>query len=262
MADGVKMAGLFLIPLAAVLVPVLIGQYYGIYRQKKFPASKEVPAGAVAGAALALLGFMLALTFQIASNRFNARKEKLLEQVTHLRTTYLRAGLIPEPFRSNSKKYITEYVDLSVSLSADSSRLNEVLSRSQQLLDSLWSYAETLSQLDRSSESYALFISSVNDVIDAHHQRITLALEYRVPVVVLWVLFLVEFLSMLVFGYQIGLTGRPSFKLTLLLAITFAVVMMLIYVLDRPEAGLAPINQKPMQTLEKQLHGMQTGVVP
>jgi hypothetical protein len=130
------------------------------------------------------------------------------------------------------------------------------------LLDSLWSYAETLSQLDRSSESYALFIASVNDVIDAHHQRITLALEYRVPVVVLWVLFIVEFLSMLVFGYQIGLTGRPSFKLTLLLAITFAVVMMLIYVLDRPEAGLAPINQKPMQTLEKQLHGMQTGVVP
>ena len=256
MADAFKIAGLFLIPLCAVLVPVLIGQYYGIYRQKKFPASKEVPVGAVAGAALALLGFMLALTFQIASNRFSARKEKLLEEVTHLRTTWLRAGLIPEPYRSNSKKYVVEYVDLAVALTSDPSKLNQILSRSQEVLDSLWSYAEALAQQDRSSEAYSLFTSSVNDVIDAHHQRITLALEYRIPVLVLWVLFIVEFISMLVFGYQIGLTGRHSFRLTLLLAITFAVVMMLIYALDRPEAGLAPINQKPMHTLHQELHGM------
>ena len=262
MADAFKIAEMFLIPLFAVLVPILIGQFYGIHRQKKFPASKEVPVGAMAGAALTLLGFMLALTFQIASNRFSARKEKLLEQVTHLRTTYLRAGLIPEPYRSSSKKYIIEYVDLAVAITADPSKLNQILSRSQQVLDSLWSYAEALAQQDRSSEAYSLFTSSVNDVIDAHHQRITLALEYRIPIVVLWVLFIVEFLSMLVFGYQIGLTGRHSFKLNLLLAITFAVVMTLIYALDRPEAGLAPINQKPMHTLQKQLHGTQIGQVP
>ncbi len=259
MTDAVKIVGMFLIPLLAVLVPVLIGQYYGIYRQKKLPASKEVPVGAVAGAALALLGFMLALTFQIASNRFSARKEKLLEEVTHLRTTWLRSGLIPEPYRSNSKKYVVEYVDQAVALTADPSKLNQVLSRSQQALDSLWSYAEALAQQDRSSEAYSLFTSSVNDVINAHHQRITLALEYRMPNVVLWALLIVEFLSMLIFGYQMGLTGRQSIKLNLLLAATFAVVMMLIYALDRPEAGLATINQKPMHTLHQELHTGQAG---
>ena len=107
-----KIAGLLLTLILAVLLPILIGQYYGLRRQMKTPERKEAPVGSVVGAALGLLGFMLAFTFQIASNRFTDRKEKLLEQVTNLRTAYLRSGLIPEPYRSNTKKNVVEYVDL------------------------------------------------------------------------------------------------------------------------------------------------------
>ena len=38
------------------------------------------------------------------------------------------------------------------------------------------------------------------------------------------------------------------------MAIVFAVVMFLITALDRPEIGLAKINQKPLFTLQTQLH--------
>jgi hypothetical protein len=41
-------------------------------------------------------------------------------------------------------------------------------------------------------------------LVDAHNQRITIALEYRIPVAILWVLFIIEFLSMFTFGYQSG----------------------------------------------------------
>ena len=61
-------------------------------------------------------------------------------------------------------------------------------------------------------KSYALYTSSVNDLIDAHHQRITFALEYRIPVAILWVLFIVGFLSMLAFGYQFGVSGKGSLQ--------------------------------------------------
>ena len=244
---------LFLIPFIAVLAPILIGQRYGIYRRKRTPDRKDTQVGSVAGAALGLLGFMLAFTFQIAANRFEARKEKLVEEVTNLRKTYLRSGLVPEPYRSNTKKLIVEYVDMAAGFGSDYSKLNHALSRSQQILDTLWRYAEALSEQDRSSEAYALYTSSVNDLVDAHNQRITFALEYRIPVAILWVLFIIEFLSMFVFGYQFGISGKGSYRLNLLLATIFAVVMFLIFALDRPETGLTPLSQKPMQSLQQQL---------
>jgi hypothetical protein len=44
----------------------------------------------------------------------------------------------------------------------------------------------------------------------------------------------------------------------MLLAVMFSVVMFLILSLDRPETGLAKLNQKPLITLQKQLHVMQS----
>jgi ABC-type multidrug transport system fused ATPase/permease subunit len=256
-----EIAGMFLIPLMVVLVPIFIGQRYGQYRSKKSAEMQQTPVGAVVGAAFGLLAFMLAFTFQIAANRYDARKELLLDEVTNIRTTYLRAGLIPEPFRSETRKQLVEYVDLRVELSKDASRLTPALARSQQILDRFWNYSEKLGELDRSSENYALYISSVNDLVDNFNQRITMSLEYRIPVAILWVLFVIAFLSMLALGYQFGISGKGSFRINLLLAVVFSVVMFLILSLDRPETGIAKLNQKPMLTLQKQLQVMQQNVV-
>jgi len=246
---------MFLIPFVSVMIPILFGQRYGQYRKKKSAEVQLAPVGSVVGAAFGLLAFMLAITFQIAANRYDARKELLLKEVTDIRTAYLRAGLVPEPYRSSTKKFLVEYVDLRVDLANDAAILNAGLSRSQQILDSLWKYAEALAEQDRSSEVYALYTTSVNDMIDAYNQRITVSLQYHIPGAVLFVLFIISFVSMFVLGYQFGISGKGSFRLIILLSIIFAFVMFLILALDQPEKGLATINQKPMFTLQQQLHG-------
>jgi hypothetical protein len=253
-------ATMLLVPLLAVLIPILIGQRYGQYRKRKLEDQAHAPVGAVVGAAFGLLAFMLAITFQIAANRFDARKELLLEEVTNIRSTYLRAGLIPEPYRYNTKKLLVEYVDLRVDLAKDISKLNIALSRSQEILDSMWKYTEALAEQDRSSEVYAMYTTSVNDIVDNYNQRIAVGLQYRIPGAVLFVLFIISFFSMLVLGYQFGISGKGNFWLILLLSFIFAVVMFLILALDQPEKGLAGINQKPMITLQQQLHSKQLNV--
>jgi ABC-type multidrug transport system fused ATPase/permease subunit len=255
-------AGLFVIPMIIVLVPIFIGQYYGIYRSKKSSDLQRESVGTAVGAAFALLAFMLAFTFQIATDRYGARKELLLDEVTNIRTTYLRAGLLPEPIRTDSKNLLAEYVDIRADFANDVSSLNVLLSRSPVILDSLWSYTETLAEQDRSSEVYALFTQSVNDLVDNYNQRITMSLEYRIPSIILWILFIIAFISMFALGYQFGISGKGSFMVNLLLAIVFAVVMFLILALDRPETGVARLNQKPVLTLQKQMHDMQLKVKP
>src|SRR6188474_1951504 len=122
---------MFFLPFISVLIPILLGQRYGQYRKMKTEEVQHAPVGSVVGAAFGLLAFMLAITFQIAANRYDARKELLLQDVTNIRTAYLRAGLVPEPYRSNTKKFLVEYVDLRVDLANDLSTLNIGLSRSQ-----------------------------------------------------------------------------------------------------------------------------------
>ncbi|HNS18619.1 MAG TPA: hypothetical protein PKI34_12445 [Bacteroidales bacterium] len=251
-----QLAGMFLIPLFMVLIPLFLGKYYGIYSIKKSPTILNAPIGTAVGAAFGLLAFMLAFTFQIVANRYDSRKELLLEEVTNIRTTYLRAGLIPEPFRSDTKKLITEYVDLRLEVADDYSKLDHMISRSQQILDTFWDYTEQLAEQDRSSEVYALYITSVNDLVDNYNQRVSMTLEYRIPVAIIVVLFIIEVLSMFALGYNFGISGKGTYSINLILAIVFAVVMFLILALDRPETGLVKLNTKPLITLQNQLRSM------
>jgi hypothetical protein len=252
-----KISGLFLVPFFVVLIPTLIGHRFGIYRRKDQDELQHAPVGTVVGSAFALLAFMLAFTFQIATNRYEARKELLLDEVTNIRTTYLRAGLLKEPMRSDTKELLVKYTDIRADLAKDTSKINIAISSSQEILNKLWNYAETLAEEDRSSEIYALFTSSVNDLVDDFNQRITMTFEYRIPPLVLWILLIIAFFSMFTIGYQFGISGKGSFRINVSLSIIFAVVMFLIISLDRPETGLARLNQKPVFSLQKQLHEMQ-----
>jgi hypothetical protein len=248
---------MFLIPYFVVLIPIFLGKWYGIYHSKKSADLQQAPVGTVVGAAFGTLAFLLAFVFQIAASRYSDRKELLLEEVTNIRKTYLQAGLIGEPIRSETRKLLVEYVDLRIKLAGDAASINMAMSRSQQILDTLWGYAEMLAAQDRSSEVYSLYTTSVNDLVSNYHQRITMTLEYRIPPAVLYILGIVAFFSMLSLGYQFGISGKGSLRINLVLAFIFAMIMFLILTLDRPETGLAKLNQKPMLTLQQELQAAQ-----
>ena len=47
-------------------------------------------------------------------------------------------------------------------------------------------------------------------------------------------------------GYQFGLTGERSWAVTILLALVFTAVILLIADLDRPQQGLLTVSQQAM----------------
>jgi hypothetical protein len=251
-----EIIGMYLIPFGCILIPILVGQHYGLFVKAKSGDVNDSPVGGVVGAALGLLAFMLAFTFQIVDNRYNNRKELLLDEVTTIRTTYLQSGLIPEPYRSASRKHLVEYVDLRYAIINDISpeKLKHVKLKSEAILDSLWGYSEALAAQDRSSEAYSLYTGSVNNLVEDYNKRITFTFEYRIPVAILWVLFVITLFSMFLLGYQFGISGKKNHILAIFISVIFASVMYLILALDRPETGIMRLNQAPVITLYKQLH--------
>jgi len=250
-----EIAGMFLLPLFTVLTAIYIGQLYGNYLIKKSPALPKTAIGSIVSAVLSLLTFMLAFTFQIASNHYDTRKTLILEEVSDIRTTYLRTELLKDPFRSETKKLLTEYVDLWVDLSKDPSKIESAISRSQLILDMLWNQVKATPDNERCSVEFQLYSTSLTNFVDGFNKRITLFVATRIPFAVLLALYVGAFLSMLALGYQFGISGKGGFKISLVLAIIFAMVIFLILALDHPETRLVKINQKPIITLQNQLHG-------
>src|SRR5262245_27036868 len=90
-----------LLPLAAVFLALAMegGYRLGKWRKSTTPDEREQPVGAIVASILALLALVLGFTFSLAAMRFDARREAVLAEANAIGTTYLRAGMLPEPER-------------------------------------------------------------------------------------------------------------------------------------------------------------------
>lgn len=246
---------IFAIMVATILISLTIGYRAGILVRKRAEGEPEGPIGGVVGATLGLLAFMLAFTFGVTTNRFDTRKQLLLDEVNALGTAALRADLLPEPHRTECARLIGQYVDARVLGASDISRLPETLKTTERIQSDLWSHAVALARADMNSDIGALFVESINSIVELHRSRTTVALQYRIPPVVWQILLLLTFLSMVAVGYQFGITGRYSAAEILILALSFSLVVVLIADLDRATNGLVTVNQQPMIDLQQRLSG-------
>lgn len=247
----------FLIMVATVLISLAIGYRIGMLIRKRAEGEPEGPVGGVVGATLGLLAFMLAFTFGTTTDRFNTKKQLLLDEVNALGTAVLRAELLPEPHRTECLKLLKQYVDNRVLDTTDSSKLEEklpeIFKETERIQDELWSHAVALARADMNSDIGALFVESLNNVIDLHTSRVTVGLRYRVPVMVWRILVLLTVLSMVAVGYQFGILGRYSATEILILALSFSLVVLLIADLDRATSGVIKVDQQPMIELQQKL---------
>ena len=158
------------------------------------------------GAMLGLLAFMLAFTFGLAASRFDERRHTILDEANAIGTTYLRGGLLPEPYRTEVRRSLREYVDVRLE-GVQSGKLNQAISRSLELHARMWSQAAAVAELDPRSIVNGLFIQSLNAMIDLHATRVMVGPRSRIPMIIWGVLFFVATVAMAGMGYHEGLAG-------------------------------------------------------
>jgi hypothetical protein len=246
---------LFVLTLAYVFFAILAGM--ALARKFREPGDPGESFGTVTGATLGLLAFMLAFTFNMTANRFDARKMLLLDEVTAIGTAYLRAGLLSEPYTETVRQLLEDYVELRVIAARDPSTVREMIPRAEQIQDRIWRYVEGLAEREQPTVYRSLFIAAVNDMIDLQDKRVAVGLQFRVPGTIWVALYLVLALTMVGVGYQFGNVVRRQLLLSLLLATSFSAVMMLIVDLDRASQGIVGLNQQPLFDLWERLQGGQ-----
>lgn len=248
--DRVPLWVAFVFMVLIALLAIESGFWFGKRGHDVRESQREPPIATVVGAVLGMMAFVIALTFGSASTRFDARKAALLEDVTAIQTAYLRADLLPEPHRTTIRSLLRDYVQVRVGIVyayGQSDRLRLIQSRAEALQRSMWSHVEEMGGTNGDNRVRIFFASTLNDVFSLHTKRVVLGAHYRIPDFVWWILISASGVAMIAVGFQFGVAGgRRIHTANFSLAITFALVMLLAFDLDRAGEGLVTVNQQPM----------------
>ena len=245
----------FLLSIAVTFFVINLGFWIGSCHRKKIEGELDGSVGNAVGATLGLLAFMMAFTFGAAADRYQNRKEFLLEEVNSIHSDYLRAGLLLEPHKTEVRKLLREYVDLRAEVipGMNPEDFGKIVKGSEAIQKNLWEHAMAIAEKDRSSEIDALFISELTEVIKLGNRRLIVGTQYRIPAAIYATLILIHILAMILVGFQFGLSGKRSPIVNLILALAFSAIFWLIFDLDN-QTGFIQVRQRPMLELKQRLN--------
>jgi hypothetical protein len=211
--------------------------------------------GYIQGDVLGLLSLLLAFTYSLAAGRHDDRRGLLVREANAIGTAYLRAGLLPEPRRGEIRAVLRQYVDSRIvpdEVVRDPVKLGEAVRRSEQILQTLWPAASRNIESQLPTVLDSLMFQALNEVIDLHTERMA-AIEYRIPPIILWLLFVAAAIAMAMTGFGSGLSRHRSPFFTSALVVLVAAVIMVIFDLDHSRRGVIHVSQRSMVQLRDSL---------
>jgi hypothetical protein len=246
--DAFSILAFFVGTMVVVMASIEAGYRLGRVAHRRSEEEKESPVSAIAGAVLALLAFILAFTFGIASNRFDVRKELVRDEANKIRIAWQRSDFLPEPDRGEAKTLIRDYLGARIAAvqSAEAERMKSVLSQAEWTQSRLWDMAVANARKDMNSDVAALYIESLNEMFVVHASRVAVGLQMRISKGIWVTLAVLTVLGMTAIGYQAGIAGSKRTLAMTLLSFAFASVIAIIGALDRPIGGFTNVSQQPL----------------
>ena len=246
--DNIPVWLFFAASLFTVLASIEAGYRLGHAVHRRTEDEKESPVGAIAGSILGLLAFMLAFTFGLVAERYDARKGLVREEANTIRTAYFRADFLPEADRAKAKTWMREYVDERIEAvqSGEIQRVQAAVAGAEVLQARLWDMAVANARLDMNSDVAALYIESLNDLAALHASRLAVG-GARIPGGIWNALGILVVLGMVSVGYQTGIAASKRSWSMPILALSFSLVLALISALDRPFSDMIRVSQQPLE---------------
>lgn len=255
--DDIPLWLLFLGTVLLVVGTIELGYLLGKAARRRSEDEKESPVSAIAGTVLALLAFILAFTFGIVADRYDARRELVRDQAEAIHTAYLTADFLPQSGRDESKKLIQTYVATLVQAASSGHLADnpEEIKQMQTIQAQLWDIAVANVQGGDTSDTSSFYAESLTEMDNVLATRIAVSVQSRLPAGLWLVLYVLVALAMVAVGYQTAIADSRRTWAMIVLALSFSIVIILIAALDDPERGYIPISQQPMTDLQAELSG-------
>lgn len=212
-------------------------------------ADQSSDLGLITGTSLSFLALLLAFVINFSIGAFTERRQLVVSEANALGTAYLRAGILPDPARNESRQLYREYVSLRLD-ALEKEKTRTAIARSEAIQDRLWSLAEELGR-DNPTPTISLYLSALNEVIDLHTERLSAEIDFRLPLPILLGLLGVSLLSMVLVGITDSYHERRNRIALIVLVVILSIAFLLIIELDRSNTSLIQVSQKPLIDLQQ-----------
>ena len=252
--DAISLELLFAGTLILIIIAIELGYRAGNTHALELKIEKEKITSTNANAIIGMLGFILVFSFGVVYSRYDTKKELVWEEASIIRNAWLRSDFLPLQDRLEAEKMLMKYVDIRIEAvqSKDLEKIYAATKESHQIQHQLWDMAVVNGRKDINSHVAALYLESLNQMINQHAVRMTVGIMVRIPGFIWVILFLLLFLGMFSVGYQTSITSssRRSW-LTPAMVLSFSLMILLIASLDRPTSGFITISQQPLIELRE-----------
>jgi len=236
--------------LAAVFVlSVELGwRLYGTRPAARDDSGATTGAGYIVSASLGLLSLLIGFTLAMSVDRYETRRNLVVDEAAAISTTWLRDQLLDQPFRQRLQVLMRDYVKerrTLASVGMSQAALDAADQRAGGLQQRIWQ--ETTAAL-RAPDAAALVtcvLQATNEMFDLPAAR-RAALDAEVPPAILWTLVLVAVIAAAITGYGLA-AGRHRHLITSSgFFIAAALTITIIIELDQPRSGLIRVPQTPI----------------
>ena len=240
-----------LMAIAGVVGFVLHGQ-----RQRYDAAAGEAEdseqQGFIVSGVVGLLALLMAFTFSLAVDRFEARRGLVLEDANAIETAYLQTQLLGEPHRARISQILVAYTDNRIALANASApdQIRSLLGTNDRLLTDLWAATSSAFLTIKGLDFSSTYVEAMGNVIELDRSR-RAARRVHVPTEVFVMLIFYMTMTAGVFGYV--LTGRRGRTVAVFLSLLMTLALMLVLDIDQPTRGGVREGQGPMETLRQSM---------
>lgn len=203
------------------------------------------------GAALTLLGLLIAFAFSMAVSRYDQRKNYEEQEANAIGTEYVRADQLPPDGAVKVHALLKSYVNQRIFFykTRGEHDLREIDARTAQLQTELWSAAST-SGAALPSPMAIFVLGGMNDVLNS--QGYTQAAWWnRIPIAAWMLLMAISIFCNLLIGYDAP--GRNALYF-LILPIALSISLFLIADIDSPRHGIIRVQPQNLESLAESLH--------
>jgi hypothetical protein len=241
-------AGLFL----GVLLALEFGRHFGRRRLAEDPEGARTGLGAIEGSVFGLLGLLIAFTFQGAANRFDARRDLIVQEANAIGTAWLRLDVLPAGQQPPLRALLRRYLDSRLAVYrdvGDEGGTRAALAESAAVQRELWLAATAATQSSEGRPALMAVLPPLNEMFDLVTTR-SMALLNHPPGVIFALLVAFGLGSGLLGGYAMAGGRRRGHLHQFAFAAMLALCLFVILDLEYPRTGLIRVDAADRVLLE------------
>jgi hypothetical protein len=221
-----------------MVVALLLGRRLEVWFVRRFG---DLPEGTTTliSAIFALTAFLLGFAFNMSNNRYEQRRQNIVEEANAIGTAMMRIDLYPDSLRPVLKGQFDDYLAKRIAFFEAGPQFDSALhweAEASKSGDQLWQMATKYGRESRDLIATGQMIPALNAMFDAATTR-HYGIVAKVPEPVLYLLFLLAFTSAFLAGFN-SPKERVNYFVSTIFCLMTVLVILLVFDLDRPRRGL------------------------